>query len=137
MTFETLKFAIGAIAALAVLCIAVVYLGRFLSWIERSEIARQKAEAAGGRAQEGRRARCCRARTRRRPDPTHRRHRGCGRRLRFQSHPYRGSLDRARLGVGGPLDAPDVASHALTRVSEIRSRRYAAEIQDQRRRPRL
>ncbi|MGO9419533.1 hypothetical protein [Roseiarcus sp.] len=46
MTFETLKFAIGAIAALAVLCIAVVYLGRFLSWIERSEIARQKAEAA-------------------------------------------------------------------------------------------
>src|SRR5271166_3777892 len=46
MTFETLKFAIGAIAALAVLCIAVVYLGRFLSWVERSEIARQKAEAA-------------------------------------------------------------------------------------------
>jgi Na+-transporting methylmalonyl-CoA/oxaloacetate decarboxylase gamma subunit len=37
---------IGVIAALVVLWLAVRYLGRFLSWVERSEIARQKAEAA-------------------------------------------------------------------------------------------
>ncbi len=34
------------IVALAVLWVAVRYLARFLTWIERSEIARQKAEAA-------------------------------------------------------------------------------------------
>jgi hypothetical protein len=45
MTFETLKFALGVIAALGVLWFAVVYLSRFLSWVEQSEIARQKAEA--------------------------------------------------------------------------------------------
>ena len=43
---ETLKFAIGAIVVVAVLWQALKYLGRFLSWVERSEIARQKAEAA-------------------------------------------------------------------------------------------
>ena len=37
---------LGVIAALVVLWLAVRYLGRFLSWVERSEIARQKAEAA-------------------------------------------------------------------------------------------
>ena len=36
---------LGVIAALVVLWLAVRYLGRFLSWVERSEIARQKAEA--------------------------------------------------------------------------------------------
>jgi hypothetical protein len=45
MTFETLKFALGVIAALGALWFAVLYLSRFLSWVERSEIARQKAEA--------------------------------------------------------------------------------------------
>jgi len=45
MTFETLKFALEVIAALGVLWFAVLYLSRFLSWVERSEIARQKAEA--------------------------------------------------------------------------------------------
>jgi hypothetical protein len=45
MTYETLKFWLGAIIAVVVLWQAVVYLGRFLSWVERSEIARQKAEA--------------------------------------------------------------------------------------------
>jgi di/tricarboxylate transporter len=43
---ETLKFVIGAIVVVAVLWQAIKYLGRFLSWVERSEIARQKAEAA-------------------------------------------------------------------------------------------
>jgi hypothetical protein len=45
MTFETIKFGLGAIVAIIVLWFAMVYLGRFLSWIERSEIERQKAEA--------------------------------------------------------------------------------------------
>jgi hypothetical protein len=45
MTFESLKFALEVIAALGVLWFAVLYLSRFLSWVERSEIARQKAEA--------------------------------------------------------------------------------------------
>ena len=44
--YETLKFWVGAIVVAAVLWQAVKYLGRFLSWVERSEIARQKAEAA-------------------------------------------------------------------------------------------
>ncbi len=43
---ETLKFALGAIVVVAVLWLALTRLGRFLSWVERSEIARQKAEAA-------------------------------------------------------------------------------------------
>ena len=45
MTLETLKFALGVGAALVVLWFAVVAVGRFLGWVERSEIARQKAEA--------------------------------------------------------------------------------------------
>ena len=45
MTFETLKFALEVIAVLGGLYFALVYLSRFLSWVERSEIARQKAEA--------------------------------------------------------------------------------------------
>jgi hypothetical protein len=35
---------IYVIVALAVLSVAVRYIGRFLAWVERSEIARQKAE---------------------------------------------------------------------------------------------
>jgi len=46
MTFETLIYGLGAIAALVVLWLAVRYVARFLTWIERSEIARQQAEAA-------------------------------------------------------------------------------------------
>jgi hypothetical protein len=45
MTFETIKFGFGVIVGAAVLWFAIMYLGRFLSWIEQSEIARQKAEA--------------------------------------------------------------------------------------------
>jgi len=45
MTFETIKYGLSAIVVAAFLWFAIVYLGRFLSWIERSEIARQKAEA--------------------------------------------------------------------------------------------
>jgi hypothetical protein len=48
MTFEILKFALGAVA----LWFALVWLGRFLGWVERSEIARQKAEAESGKAAE-------------------------------------------------------------------------------------
>ncbi|MBB4197299.1 hypothetical protein CCR94_17065 [Rhodoblastus sphagnicola] len=48
MTFETLKFAFGVVAALFVLWFALSRLGRFLSWVERSEIARQQAEAERG-----------------------------------------------------------------------------------------
>ena len=48
---ETLKFALGAIVVVAVLWLALTRLGRFLSWVERSEIARQKAEAAEEAAQ--------------------------------------------------------------------------------------
>jgi hypothetical protein len=46
MIFETIKMGVGAIAVVVILGFAVVYVGRFLSWVERSEIARQKAEAA-------------------------------------------------------------------------------------------
>jgi hypothetical protein len=46
MTMESLKFAFGATAALVALWFVGVRLGRFLSWVERSEIARQQAEAA-------------------------------------------------------------------------------------------
>jgi hypothetical protein len=45
MTWETLKLALGVIAALGILWFAVLCLSRFLSWVERSEIERQKAEA--------------------------------------------------------------------------------------------
>jgi len=45
MTPETVKLALGAIAALIVLWFAISRLARFLSWVERSEIARQQAEA--------------------------------------------------------------------------------------------
>ena len=44
MTLETLKFGLEAVAALAVLWFVLRYIGRGLSWIERAEIARQKAE---------------------------------------------------------------------------------------------
>jgi hypothetical protein len=46
---ETLIDWLGVIVALVVLGVAVRYLGRFLGWIERSEIARQQAEAAAAR----------------------------------------------------------------------------------------
>ncbi len=46
MIFETIKFGLGAIVVVVLLWFVVVYVGRFLSWVERSEIARQKAEAA-------------------------------------------------------------------------------------------
>jgi Na+-transporting methylmalonyl-CoA/oxaloacetate decarboxylase gamma subunit len=48
---ETLKFALGAIVVVVVLWLALTRLARFLSWVERSEIARQKAEAAEQAAQ--------------------------------------------------------------------------------------
>ena len=46
MSFETVKYALVAIVAGVVAVIALRLLGRFLSWIERAEIARQQAEAA-------------------------------------------------------------------------------------------
>jgi len=46
MIFETMIYGLGAIVALALTGLALLYLGRFLNWIERSEIARQQAEAA-------------------------------------------------------------------------------------------
>ncbi len=49
MNSETLTYGLAAIAAVVVVGFAVVYLGRFLSWIERSEIARQEADAAAER----------------------------------------------------------------------------------------
>jgi len=45
MTFETIKYGLSALVVAAFLWFAIVYLARFLSWVERSEIARQKAEA--------------------------------------------------------------------------------------------
>ncbi len=50
MTFETLMFGLVAVVAILVLWQAVRYLARFLTWIERSEIARQQAEAEAERA---------------------------------------------------------------------------------------
>ena len=44
--FETVKFGLEAVAAVVVLWLALRYIGRGLVWIERAEIARQKAEAA-------------------------------------------------------------------------------------------
>jgi hypothetical protein len=49
MSFETLKFGLVAVVAVIVAVIALRLLGRFLSWIERAEIARQQAEAADAR----------------------------------------------------------------------------------------
>ena len=49
MSFETLKFGLGAIVFVVVLWQALKYLGRFLSWVERTEIARQKAEEDAAR----------------------------------------------------------------------------------------
>ncbi len=49
MTFETLTYGLGAVVAVVVVGFAMVYLGRFFSWIERSEIARQEAEAVAER----------------------------------------------------------------------------------------
>ena len=45
MTLETLFYGFVAVVAVIVLALAVRYLVRFLTWIERSEIARQQAEA--------------------------------------------------------------------------------------------
>jgi len=56
MNFETLKFGLGAIVVVVVLWQALKYLGRFLTWVERSEIARQAAEAAAGPARPAPRA---------------------------------------------------------------------------------
>jgi hypothetical protein len=49
MNYETLVDWLGVIVGAVVLWFAVRYLGRFLGWIERSEIARQKAEAEAER----------------------------------------------------------------------------------------
>jgi len=46
MNFETMVDGLAGIAVVVALLLAVRYLGRFLSWVERSEIARQQAEAA-------------------------------------------------------------------------------------------
>ena len=46
MNFDTLKTIVVVIVAGAAVWWGAILLGRFLSWIERSEIARQKAEAA-------------------------------------------------------------------------------------------
>jgi len=45
MTLETLFYGFVAVVAVIVLALAVRNLVRFLTWIERSEIARQQAEA--------------------------------------------------------------------------------------------
>jgi hypothetical protein len=45
MNFDTLMTILAAIGVGIVLWWVVVKLGRFLSWVERSEIARQQAEA--------------------------------------------------------------------------------------------
>ena len=45
MTLETLFGWLAAFVAVFVLALAVRYLARFLTWVERSEIARQQAEA--------------------------------------------------------------------------------------------
>ena len=121
---ETLKFVIGAIVVVAVLWQAVKYLGRFLGWVERSEIARQKAEAA---EEAGRKKAAAPAQAAARAPAASQvvgargragrpcgRHRGRGRRLWLPGGPHRGRSDRERLGGGRPLAAPDVASHALT-----------------------
>jgi hypothetical protein len=46
MNFDTLTTVLAVIGVLAFLWWGGLKLGRFLSWIEREEIARQKAEAA-------------------------------------------------------------------------------------------
>jgi glutaconyl-CoA/methylmalonyl-CoA decarboxylase subunit delta len=46
MDSQTLKLALGGIAAAVVLWFAAKQLARFLGWVEASEIARQAAEAA-------------------------------------------------------------------------------------------
>jgi hypothetical protein len=46
---DTLIDWLGVIVAVVVLAVAARYLGRFLGWIERSEIARQQAEATAAR----------------------------------------------------------------------------------------
>lgn len=45
MNFDTLKTIVVVLVAGAAVWWGAILLGRFLSWIERSEIARQKAEA--------------------------------------------------------------------------------------------
>lgn len=46
MNFDMLATVLAVIAAGAILWWGVLKLGRFLSWVEKSEIARQAAEAA-------------------------------------------------------------------------------------------
>jgi glutaconyl-CoA/methylmalonyl-CoA decarboxylase subunit delta len=53
MNFDTLTIVAAAIGATLVLWWVAIRLGRFLSWIERSEIARQQAE---GEAQQSHKA---------------------------------------------------------------------------------
>ncbi|RBP17534.1 oxaloacetate decarboxylase gamma subunit [Roseiarcus fermentans] len=50
---STLFDLIVLIVALALAWVAIRYLGRFLSWVERAEIARQKAEAEEERKRKG------------------------------------------------------------------------------------
>ncbi len=60
---------LGAIVVVAVLWLALMHLGRFLSWVERSEIARQKAEAAEEAERKKAAAAPRRRRARRGPEP--------------------------------------------------------------------
>jgi glutaconyl-CoA/methylmalonyl-CoA decarboxylase subunit delta len=46
MDTETLKLALGGIAAAVILWLAVKQVARFLGWVQKSEIARQAEEAA-------------------------------------------------------------------------------------------
>lgn len=46
MTFQTLIYGLGAIVTFIAVWTMFLYGSRLLSWIERSEIARQQAEAA-------------------------------------------------------------------------------------------
>jgi hypothetical protein len=50
MNFDTLTTILAVICGGAFLWWGAIKLGRFLSWIERSEIARQEAEAAAQRS---------------------------------------------------------------------------------------
>ena len=114
---ETLKFVIGAIVVVAVLWLVLTRLGRFLSWVERSEIARQKAEAAedAGRKQAAAAKAVALAPAASRVDAA-----GVpadhvvaiAAAVAAYGVPggaYRGRRDRERLGRGRPLAAPDVA----------------------------
>ena len=73
---ETIVYGLGAVAVVIAVVVALRYLGRFLSWVERSEIARQKAEAerakdASEKPPRRARRRCVPRRTRRRSRHDH------------------------------------------------------------------